>query len=93
MADVNIVLDEDGAPENPVQKKDEITWTNRTGNTITEFQLPSCVRPKESPAPIANGATTDPFKVKDSTKKGVYEYSWTEDDPKAGPRNGTIDVN
>ena len=91
MADVNITLGS-STPSNDVNPGDKITWTNDTGYNISSFTLPTCVSPQTSPAPIANGATTRQYTV-NSGSKGDYSYSWFEDDPSAGTRSGTIDVN
>jgi plastocyanin len=70
---------------------DKITWTNNYSEAITEFTLPSCVSPNQSPAPIAVGATTRDFTV-NSGSQGNYEYTYGWPTAKRATRSGTIDV-
>jgi plastocyanin len=72
---------------------DKITWTNNYSQEITEFtfNLPTCVSPQTSPAPIAVGATTRQYTVNNNAH-GKFEYSYGWPDAKRGTRTGTIDV-
>jgi plastocyanin len=92
MADYSIGLAQPESPANGFSPGDQIRWDNNTGHNISSFTLPSCVSPPQSPAPIADGSQTRVYTI-NAGSKGSYAYSWIEDDPKRGNRNGTIDVN
>ena len=92
MADINIDLGAEGSPLSGAHPGDKVTWTNSSGFNISSFVLPTCVSPNQSPAPIANGATTRQITI-NSGSSGNYAYEWIEDDSKRGTRSGTIDVN
>jgi hypothetical protein len=90
----NISLDPAGPNPNPLtgcSPGDKITWTNNTGKIITGFNLPTCVSPQTSPAPIAVGASTRAYTVNQGAS-GTYSYSYDYPDPLKGTKNGTIDV-
>ncbi len=94
MASYNIRIDSSGSP-NPAtldcNPGDKITWTNDYSAALTEFNLPTCVSPQNSPAPLANGATTQQFTV-NSGVKGKFDYTYGWPSPKRDTRGGTIDV-
>jgi hypothetical protein len=89
-----ITIGTDGNPSPStltVNPGDKIAWTNNYAQAITPFNLPSCVSPQTSPAPIANGATTQQYTV-NSGSKGNFGYSYGAPGDDADTRNGTIDV-
>ncbi|MEJ5368274.1 MAG: hypothetical protein WHT08_08160 [Bryobacteraceae bacterium] len=94
MASYNIRIDS-GGNANPAtldcKPGDKITWTNDYSAELTEFTLPSCVAPQNSPAPLAAAATTQQYTV-NSGAKGRFDYTYGWPSPKRDTRGGTIDV-
>lgn len=94
MAAYNIRINSSGDPDPATldcKPGDQITWTNDYSEELTTFNLPSCVAPQTSPAPVATGATTRSFTV-NSGAKGNFSYSYSWPTPKRDTRGGTIDV-
>jgi plastocyanin len=94
MADWDISIDNAGNPDPENQgcsPGDQIKWTNDSNREITTFNLPSCVSPQQSPAPIAAGGSTRWFTVQQGAN-GTYDYSYGWVGPEEGTRSGTIDV-
>ncbi|MFZ5926888.1 MAG: hypothetical protein ACOYX1_05515 [Acidobacteriota bacterium] len=94
MATYNIRIDGTGNPDPATldcQPGDQITWTNNYTADLTTFDLPTCVSPQTSPAPLAVGATTRQFTVNNGVK-GTFDYTYSWPTPKRDTRGGTIDV-
>jgi hypothetical protein len=97
----NISIPEIGDPD-PLtcQRRDTITWTNDSAETVISFDLPACVTPQNSPAPIEPGETTQEYTVRHDAAKKSYSYSYEFDDEDLedaddvvpDTQNGTIDV-
>jgi hypothetical protein len=80
---------------------DKIRWQNNFPVTVDSFDLPSCVSPGHSPAPIDPGDTTRYFTVNNG-KHGSFDYEYEFDDEAVErddeliefvsvPQSGTID--
>ncbi|GIU77142.1 MAG: hypothetical protein KatS3mg005_0380 [Bryobacteraceae bacterium] len=94
MAAYNIRIDSAGSPDPAAldcKPGDQITWTNNSSEELTAFNLPSCIAPQTSPAPVAAGSTTRSYTV-NSGAKGTFDYTYGWPTPKRDTRGGTIDV-